>query len=30
LADNAYETAKVWGMDTIYSKEIILKILEKA
>jgi len=30
LAENAYETSKVWGMDKIYSKEIIVEILEKA
>lgn len=30
LAENAYETAKVWGMDSIYSKDIIVEILEKA
>jgi alcohol dehydrogenase YqhD (iron-dependent ADH family) len=30
LAENAYETSKVWGMDKIYSKETIIKILEKA
>lgn len=30
LAENAYETSKVWGMDKLYSKEIITEILEKA
>jgi len=30
LAENAYETSKVWAMDKLYSKEIIVEILEKA
>lgn len=30
LAENAYGTAKVWGMDSIYSKDIIAEILERA
>lgn len=30
LAKNAYGNAKVWGMDSIYSQEVIAKILEKA
>jgi len=29
LAANAYETAKVWGMDKIYSTDVIAEILEK-
>jgi len=30
LAENAYETAKVWGMDKVYSTDVIAEILEKA
>ncbi|MDY0117428.1 MAG: iron-containing alcohol dehydrogenase [Sulfurimonadaceae bacterium] len=30
LAQNAYETSKVWGMDGVYSKNTIAEILEKA
>lgn len=30
LAENASETAKVWGMDAVYSKDVIVEILEKA
>ena len=30
IAENAFETSKVWGMDSIYSKNIIAEILEKA
>jgi len=30
LATNAYETSKVWGMDKLYSADIITEILEKA
>ncbi len=30
LAENAYETSKIWGMDKEYSKDIIAEILEKA
>lgn len=30
LAENAYETSKIWGMDKEYTKDIIAEILEKA
>ncbi len=30
IADNASETAIVWGMDSLYSKDVIVEILEKA
>lgn len=30
LAENAYETSKIWGIDEQYSKDTIVKILEKA
>ena len=30
IAQNASETAKVWGMDSVYSKEVIEEILLKA
>jgi alcohol dehydrogenase YqhD (iron-dependent ADH family) len=30
LAENAYETSKLWGMSELYSKEVIIEILQKA
>lgn len=30
IADNASQTAIVWGMDAVYNKDVIVEILEKA